>query len=843
MEPFAIPSRPSVSVLMPCLNPGTYLDEAIASCLAQPELSQLLIADGGSHPATLEQLEAWAQRDRRLTWWSAADQGPADALQRALARAEGELIGWLNADDRYELGALQRAVKALEEQPLLQMVYGHGQHIDAGGAFLELYPSRRPEVGIEAFQDGCFICQPTVLLRRSFVEQLGGFDPKWRVCFDLDLWLRAFATSPEAIGFVPALQASTRLHAATLTAQQQWRVNLESAALLHRACGHVEDDWLHSAARELLVQQGAGDAGARLMPAAAVLEQPTLIAAFEAAVLQLQRSSGELLALCTLPADLQLLLQSRPDLLACGFHLPDQQQAFAQWLLLHGLREYPPLAEGAAACNPVLAWLAQAPQAGVVPRITQAIWDSAARHRRRWPLPRKASAYQRWLRRHWTALPLQDLPSYTAFFGVSRRQRWMRRLLFRQVPSLSPGASVLRPGVNLIGYASHALGIGEDLRTTAQALDQVDVAHTLIDFPPRDFPGRELSEPSIEGARVAPHQATILCLTAEETVRYVLSRGRAFLRDRYVIGYWPWELPRWPQPWRSALDLVDEIWVSSRHIQSGLQAETTKPVQLMPLCVDASFLLLAPPTDGQRQQQRRDFDLPAAAVLALCSFDLSSHSQRKNPWGAIQAFQRAFPPILAGGCRWDVALVVKTFPPAHPHPDWQRLKRVAALDPRIHILEANLSRAQLSSLYGCCDVLLSLHRAEGFGRVLAETLQLGLDVIATDWSGNTDFCDGPLAHPVPFSLVPVPPGAYPHWPDQHWAEPDTAAAAALLEQVAQRRLLQGRPAAELSEPYRQRFSASSCGLQYRQRLEQLALLSAPAEPRCAAPGSSPLPQG
>ena len=55
---------------------------------------------------------------------------------------------------------------------------------------------------------------------------------------------------------------------------------------------------------------------------------------------------------------------------------------------------------------------------------------------------------------------------------------------------------------------------------------------------------------------------------------------------------------------------------------------------------------------------------------------------------------------------------------------------------------------KLLALYGCCDVFLSLHRLEGFGRGMAEALQLGVDVIATAYGGNTDFCTGPLAHPL-----------------------------------------------------------------------------------------------
>ena len=68
----------------------------------------------------------------------------------------------------------------------------------------------------------------------------------------------------------------------------------------------------------------------------------------------------------------------------------------------------------------------------------------------------------------------------------------------------------------------------------------------------------------------------------------------------------------------------------------------------------------------------------------------------------------------------------------------------------------SLEREELLALYGCCDVFLSLHRSEGFGRGMAEALQLGLDVIATAYGGNADFCSGPLAHPFAATRCPSP---------------------------------------------------------------------------------------
>ena len=168
-----------------------------------------------------------------------------------------------------------------------------------------------------------------------------------------------------------------------------------------------------------------------------------------------------------------------------------------------------------------------------------------------------------------------------------------------------------------------------------------------------------------------------------------------------------------------------------------------------------------------------------------------------------------------------VALLIKTFPPRNFNPERNWLQLRAQEDQRIHVLEAHLERGALLAMFGCCDAFLSLHRSEGFGRGLAEALQLGLDVIATDYGGNTDFCTGPLAHPVRHQLIPVLNGEYMYHRGQHWAQASSTHAAELMQQVAARRLEQGPPKPELVDSYRERFDPAVCGARYRLRLEAL----------------------
>jgi len=255
------PGLATISVLMPCFNPGPFLQEAVASVLAQPQCLELLVAEGCSTDGSLEVLGDLASSDARLRIIPGPDLGPADALNKAFAQARGTLIGWLNADDLCPPGALARAAAALVSNPHWLMVYGEGEEFDAATGMRQRYPTLQPEVGLGGFRSHCFICQPTVVFRRTMGLLLGPFDLRWRTAFDFDYWLRAFAAFPERIGYLPTLQGLTRLHASTITSRQRAQVALEATALLARHFGTAPPSRLHAYALELQlgVAQGPAD--------------------------------------------------------------------------------------------------------------------------------------------------------------------------------------------------------------------------------------------------------------------------------------------------------------------------------------------------------------------------------------------------------------------------------------------------------------------------------------------------------------------------------------------------------------------------------------------------------
>jgi len=166
-------------------------------------------------------------------------------------------------------------------------------------------------------------------------------------------------------------------------------------------------------------------------------------------------------------------------------------------------------------------------------------------------------------------------------------------------------------------------------------------------------------------------------------------------------------------------------------------------------------------------------------VIVLVSFSLASSFARKNPLAAITAFRTAF------GDRQDRLLVLKILHAGHAPNDLKLLHHAAAGAPNIRFETRLLPAADSHALTRCADIVLSLHRSEGFGLVPAEAMLLGRPVIATDFSGTTDFLDSTNGVPIPYRLIAAcdPRGVF-EAPGAEWAEADTGEAAKALQRLA-----------------------------------------------------------
>lgn len=364
-------------------------------------------------------------------------------------------------------------------------------------------------------------------------------------------------------------------------------------------------------------------------------------------------------------------------------------------------------------------------------------------------------------------------------------------------------------GVNVIGYAFGQLGIGEDARMCARALLAVKVPVSMVAISPGASVSQNDHSMQQHVVNRGDYAFNIFCLTAEETGRYYAEHGPAQFFDRYNIGYWPWELGAWPDAWQRLFALVDEVWVSSQHTFDALAPVCEKPLFLMPMAVDLGHVTRF----DSRSNARVHFGLPVRARLFCFSFDLNSYIHRKNPQACIAAFQAAFNRRDYGV--ESVGLVIKVYSSPIVNEEWSTLKRLAKRDKRIHFIEQTLDRPELLALYQACDCFVSLHRAEGFGRGLAEALQLGLRVICTGYSGNVDFCHGPTVELVDYFLVKVDEKHYPQAMGQYWAEPSIEHAAQLMRKVFY------SPKLSVQYATYPEFSPLAIGRHYKKRLKDI----------------------
>jgi glycosyltransferase involved in cell wall biosynthesis len=233
---------------MPSFQHGEFIEAACRSVLEQSYRAlRLFVIDGGSTDGSHQTLEK-LQREfgGRLHWISERDSGPANAINKAIKAAEGAIIGWLNADDLYADGCVQAIVDYFGARSDLVMAYGEAGNIDVGGNVIGRYPTLPPTVPIAAFQKGCFICQPTVFMRRDLLDILGPLDESLKTAFDFELWLRIFRNFPRQVGYIDRVQAFTRIHAQTITANQRRAVACEGVRVLARHLGTAETHWIQS---------------------------------------------------------------------------------------------------------------------------------------------------------------------------------------------------------------------------------------------------------------------------------------------------------------------------------------------------------------------------------------------------------------------------------------------------------------------------------------------------------------------------------------------------------------------------------------------------------------------
>jgi glycosyltransferase involved in cell wall biosynthesis len=366
--------------------------------------------------------------------------------------------------------------------------------------------------------------------------------------------------------------------------------------------------------------------------------------------------------------------------------------------------------------------------------------------------------------------------------------------------------------IALHGHLSAQFGLAGGAAATRRLLEHVGC--TVL---PRDL--QLATHPSLLQDQDSPVLKTSSCqLDLVHTNPNLLASNPELLDPTSLeaplrIGYWAWELEAFPEGWESHFSGYDEIWSPSQFAAQSLAQRSPVPVVAVPHLPDW------PRLNALLERRRRRYKPDPEPFRFLSLFDFWSTPERKNPLGAIKAFQLAFPPEEAAA----VELVIKTSSSEQFPQSSSELMAAAHGDRRIRWLHELLSPAAMDDLLLSADALLSLHRSEGFGLVLADAMAIELPVIATGYSGNVEFMPPGSAALVSWQLQPIERSCGDYRQGWKWAEPNLAAAAQAMRQLVHDQALATALGQAGAAAVRERLSPERLGAIVRQRIGTLLL--------------------
>lgn len=337
---------------------------------------------------------------------------------------------------------------------------------------------------------------------------------------------------------------------------------------------------------------------------------------------------------------------------------------------------------------------------------------------------------------------------------------------------ISRQKAVSNLAITTVGHPFASIGMGEQLRSSVASLNAAGLRTDIYDI--FRYAGRQdqahidlMRDREVEhlndgGIRIFHLNGD----EVDEAISKLEQRGEEFSRG-YNIVLPAWELPNYPKVWISRLQKFDEVWAISKYVQAILQRSH----------IPAYYVGQSVEVNAQYLYPRKFFSIKDSAFVLLQFFDTTSFPERKNPFAAVEVFKR----LKQERPYADIQLVLKTKSGEEGSKGWAEFVRQHV--PDVHIIDRRLDTIELHSLIAASDCLVSLHRAEGFGRGTGEAMSLGVLAMGTGWSGNLDYMTSENSLLVNSKLVPVADGQYPHWRNQKWAECDVEHALQLIKRA------------------------------------------------------------
>lgn len=347
-----------------------------------------------------------------------------------------------------------------------------------------------------------------------------------------------------------------------------------------------------------------------------------------------------------------------------------------------------------------------------------------------------------------------------------------RTALFQAMSLIAPRPEVkvkATEPILVVGALRTASGLGESARLCHDALKSEGLTVYGIDLTASLMQAEDAPDFSFTDGRTHRGKGTLIIhVNAPFMPQVMLYLGRRLVRGKKIIGYWAWELSKVPHEWQFGIPFVHDIWVPSTFTAKAVRSiAENRPVHVVPHPVALRKSVTIP--------ELRSVERP---FTVLTFFNAASSFSRKNPMAVIDAFRKAF------GTDASAQLIIKASNLSKFPTGMELIVDAIQEVDNIVLINKTISICEIHKLYNESDVVISLHRSEGFGLTIAEAMLHALPVIVTDWSGNIDFLNAKMGIPIPYNLVPAKDtqGTY-HYPNMLWADANIQAAAQALKKL------------------------------------------------------------
>jgi len=313
--------------------------------------------------------------------------------------------------------------------------------------------------------------------------------------------------------------------------------------------------------------------------------------------------------------------------------------------------------------------------------------------------------------------------------------------------------------VQIFGHPYAPIGMGEQLASFSKALDAVHIEHGIYDIYQSNAKLKQ-NRPWLiakESKDINAGDINIFHINGDEIencLAHLKTKGFDFSKGKNIIIP-AWELENYPKVWQDGINKFDEVWTISHFVKKIFSASWVKPtVRYVGQSAEREKGVCYP---------KKYFGIKDSSLVFLGFFDQSSYFTRKNPYALLEFYKKMRKKYPYS----DFQLVLKV-----KNINQESDLKLDKIDENVVLINQNLSYDETTSLLDSCDIFVSLHRSEGFGRGAAEAILRNKRAIITNYSGVEDYSKDKAVIPVSYNLVNVQEGEYPYYENQVWAEPD-----------------------------------------------------------------------